>query len=205
MLVGDSIAHEARIPLAEFLSERSIGLDTVTFPGLAPCDLFEAAATTAAETQPDLAILLFTGNAISPCMREANDPTSDAYFATYRNDMTAIVDVLTGANAGNETEVWVVEPLPYAKPSTVETVARLDEIFQSIDGVAGAIPIRDLFTTANDTYSVSLPCILPDEPCPTVQVRAEDGVHLGNDGTDNQFGRNRLAFAIDRFLDRNYE
>ena len=211
LLVGDSIAHEIRTSLTGLLAQKGIALDTVTFPGLAPCDLAEPAAEAMAARPAEVVIVLFTGNAISPCMSEASDPTSAPYFEKYRADMTSMVATLSPpsgnpADPSNPTpDVWVVEPLPYAEASTNQTVAQLDQIFRSIDGIDGAIPIADLFTTSSGAFAGDLPCLLEDEPCPTVRVRSVDDVHLGDDGTTNVFGRQRLAFGLDRFIDNRYE
>lgn len=201
LLIGDSIAREVQPSLSDEMSARGIGFDAITFPGMAACDLMKALELHMATASPDVVLVLFTGNAITPCMADASDPTSDAYFETYRSDVTQMVALV----GGESVDIWLVGTLPYAQASTVVSTLRLGETLASIDGVDGTIEISDLFVDEGGDYGADLPCRLPEEPCPTVRVRASDGIHLGDDGTNNIFGRERLTSGITRFVDAIYQ
>jgi hypothetical protein len=201
LLIGDSIAREIQPLFQNEMTARNIGFNAITFPGMAACDLIEALELHMVTASPDVVIVLFTGNAITPCMANASDPTSDVYFDTYQSDVATMVGLI----GGEAVDIWLVGALPYADEPTMISTARLGETLAAVDGVDGTIEIADLFVDEQASYGTDLPCRLPAEPCPTVRVRASDGIHLGDDGTDNLFGRSRMLSGITRFMNAIYQ
>ena len=201
LLIGDSIANEATDELRRQLLDRGVGLDAITWWGIAPCDVLDVVTEHldgANSIRPDAAIILFTGNAITPCMDAASDVGSASYFETYERDMTLMIEQLHRES----TDIWIPEGLPLEDTQKDDVATELADRLSRLPGVAGTLPFVDLFTDADGAYARELPCVLRTEPCEVVPVRANDGGHLGED--ESPFGRVRMAHAIVRFLSRTY-
>ncbi len=200
LLLGDSIAQEIREPLQTMLGATAIGLESITFNGIAPCDLFvsiqDEPARSVFTSEPDVVIMLYTGNAVTPCMDGARDIEAVDYFDRYLADSRTIT-----SSFPDKTVVLSVGPLPASDERRTTSNARLATTLASDPNVDHVVDIWDWFADENGDYATELTCLVPGEPCPTVRVRAFDGGHLGDDDSDNVHGRRRLALALTLAID----
>ncbi len=195
-VIGDSLIYESQDQIGFWMSMANIDVQFVTLGGLAPCDFIEVGEQVANDFKPDVVILNFTGNSLSPCM-DAAVPMSAQYLDSYRSDAAA----LTALFADTGSRVWWTESLPHKDRFNKRVAKALDKIYASTPGIAGIIPVKEYFTTKRGRYSKRVPCRFAWERCRRgrVRVRAADGAHLG-DGPKNQAGRIRLAAIYTSFV-----
>lgn len=193
---GDSLIYESQDQIGFWMSLADIEVQFVTLGGLAPCDFIEVAERVAADFGPDVVIMNFTGNSLSPCM-DAAVPLSAQYLDSYRSDAAE----LTAIFADRGSRVWWTESLPHKTRFNRRVAKALDEIYATTPGISGMIPVEEYFTTKRGRYAKRVPCRFAWERCRRgrVRVRALDGAHLG-DGPKNQAGRIRLAAIYTSFI-----
>lgn len=195
LLIGDSIGNEIAPELERLLAARGASFNHITWWGIAPCDIVDVVdehVANGASPVADTVVLLFTGNAITPCMEGSDDLASESYFETYERDVTTLVQILEPWSP----TIWTVEALPARRSGPAQVAAELAQRLSQLDGVDGVVRFGDLFTDSLGRYAAALPCVLPSEPCDVVRIRADDGAHLGEDHAPH--GRNRMAHAIVR-------
>jgi hypothetical protein len=173
-LWGDSMAWEARDTFARTVRQQSRASVLVhTFGGTAACDWLDDMGTQAGKWRPTVAVLAFSGNTTSACMRGR-----DA-LAAYRKDVTKAVRMLTGTGA----KVLLVEAPP-RQDQTVDPagMTALDHLWHDIASDrrhTEVIPAGKVVTD-HGRFATTLPC-QHGEFCDlagNVAVRSPDGVHF---------------------------
>jgi hypothetical protein len=188
---GDSLLHESRDQLAVLVAGRA-SLETHTRPMTAPCD-WRAEAALVAATRPDIVVIEFSGNALTPCMRRPDGSalTAAARADHYRLDLTAMVDAFTAAGAS----VLLVDA-PRGRPGASRgdqfdgpepfTVPILHSIERRATRTGAPVVVvpaaRSVLTRAGD-WTATLPCRAVDRAqggCTggRATVRAPDGAHF---------------------------
>jgi hypothetical protein len=176
-LYGDSLAFEAQGHfVAALTADGRAEVLTRTFGGTAICDWLPDMRRDAAEWQPREVVVEFSGNALTPCMRDADGGalSPDAYLQKYRDDAAEVVATFAGAR------VWFAgSPISRRAAETGDfNGGRLDDLYRAQPGagfVDAGVAVLD-----GGRYTEALPC-LPDEPCGddgTNVVRAPDGAHF---------------------------
>jgi hypothetical protein len=185
VLYGDSLAVEAEPFFVDRLRANGVAeVRTRVFGGTAICDWFDAMRRDAAELQPAVVVIEFSGNALTRCMT-GDDGVSlgvdhNVLHTKYLADAQEILRIF-----GSETEVYFV-----GAPRSLTADARNDpdiNWFNSMyQAVATAAPNASYIDAgaavlSNGRWTETLPC-LPTEPCTgpdgTNVVRAPDGGHF---------------------------
>lgn len=173
-LWGDSLAWESKDAFTRAV--RADGRASVlvrTWGGTAPCDWLPDMRDQAQRWRPTTAVLVFSGNQITACMKGRDMVTA------YRQDVTKAVDLLTE----HGIDVVLVEAPPRRdQPVDSAGMTPLDRVWMDIarthDRTRVAPAGRVL--TNNGRYTTTMPCD-PDETCDPggiVTVRSPDGVHF---------------------------
>jgi hypothetical protein len=191
-LYGDSLAVEAQDFFA-FPVATSAEVRTRTFGGTAICDWFETMREDAATWQPDAVVIEFSGNALTPCMRDlaGNPLTGDDHLRKYREDTQEALRIFAGAR------VYIVGAPISRDLAAVAHARRLHDQYESLASRSDHAAFVDAGQAVLDhgRYTDILPC-LPEEPCtggaafdgtPYNVVRAPDGAHFcpGSPPADN--------------------
>lgn len=186
VLYGDSLADQAAPFFRQAIMAHGKALLRMkTGPGTAPCDWLADMSQTAKRFRPDAAVVEFSGNNLTRCMRDSagNFLTDDAVVARYRADADKATRALTHYGA---TVYWIGTP-PDRSPSISALAARIKAVYQELPSRFDHVRFVDAGQAVTDhgTYTDYLPC-LPNETCTgpvrsgvrTDQVRAPDGVHF---------------------------
>jgi hypothetical protein len=189
VLYGDSLAQEAQIPFRNALAAAGINqVVTRTFGGTAICDWLPQMRADQARLHPDAVVIEFSGNALTPCMKDsAGRPLSGAaYFDKYGDDARTVLKIF----APNSPLVYFAgSPVNRQADKTHDPDAgRLNHLYATISsGQRNAQYIAaDLAVTDHGHWTETLPC-LPEEPCTGGSdpegnrvniVRAPDGAHF---------------------------
>jgi hypothetical protein len=183
-LFGDSLAWEAQTYFSALIRASGDTPLTYTRSGTAVCDWLSTMRTVEARFHPEAVELEFSGDALTPCMR-AYEPPSSAYFEKYRADTLAAIAVFKGAGA----HIFLIGS-PINRSDT--SVQNWDQLNGQYDAIAEADPAHVTYVDAGaavegpgHTFTATLPCLL-DEPCtgpvvggvPSNVVRAPDGGHF---------------------------
>jgi hypothetical protein len=185
VLWGDSLAFEAQEPfVAELIghSDGRLQTETHTFGGTATCDWLDDMQRTARDPIA-AAVLEFSGNALTRCMRDAKGVplTGTAFLAAYRSATMRAISMLRSAGA----RVYLAGAPLWRTPSD-DDAHRLRALYQDLartmDGVeyvdAGASVL-----TAAGRWTATLPCLADEgaaQGCVDgrIIVRAPDGRHF---------------------------
>jgi hypothetical protein len=187
-LFGDSLGYQAEPYIGMFLAEA--GNDTVsnhTFGGTATCDWLAQMAT-AATQRPQVAILVFSGNAFTPCM-DGVAIRSAQYYDLYTSDTEQAIGTFAAVGA----HVFLVgTPID---SSSAPGWDRLDDIYRQL---ARANPLEVTYVDAGAAvespsggFAWQLPCMTIEPSCRpngTNIVRSPDGIHFCPDGTPAKVG-----------------
>jgi hypothetical protein len=98
VLYGDSLAWQSRDFFTAALAGAGITqVVTRTFGGTAICDWFSQMRADAASLRPDVVVVEFSGNALTPCMRalDGSPLSGAAYFGKYAADAAAVLGIFT--------------------------------------------------------------------------------------------------------------
>ncbi|WP_462188871.1 MULTISPECIES: SGNH/GDSL hydrolase family protein [unclassified Frankia] len=173
VLWGDSLAWEARETFSRLATEGGAQVLVRTFGGTAPCDWLADVDVQIRAWRPTVAVLAFSGNTISACMRGRDVATA------YPADTGAAVRLLR--EAGVQVRLVVAPPRP-DQPVRADGMTDLDRMWRAIaaahDGTE--VVFADLAVTMRGRWSDRLPC-QAGEPCRpdgTVVVRGPDHVHF---------------------------
>ena len=183
-LYGDSLAGQSARYFSRFV-KRSLGATPLisTLDGTAPCDALPGLLTAAKSRVLSVAVIDFSGNALTPCMTGAPVGTP-AYFARYHIDIW----VATMALVSSGTNV-VLAGSPETFKQAQQGGTSWEWLNQMLASVADADPAHVRFVDAgasvmsNGQFTWSLPC-LRGEPCLNQPergsnfVRAPDGAHF---------------------------
>jgi hypothetical protein len=182
-LFGDSLGYQAEPYLDTFFAETgNYTVSNNTFGGTATCDWLTKMATAAAG-HPRAAVLVFSGNAFTPCM-EGVAIRSARYYDLYTVDTEQAIGIFRAVG----THVFLVgTPID---PSSVAGWDRLDDIYRQL---AQANPFAVTYVDAGAAvelpsggFTWQLPCLSIEPSCGpngTNIVRSPDGSHFCPDGT----------------------
>ncbi|ABD10418.1 hypothetical protein ThrDRAFT_03767 [Frankia casuarinae] len=173
-LWGDSLAWEAGDAFDE--AARADGGTAVlvrTWGGTAPCDWLMDIRDQARRWRPTTAVLVFSGNQVTPCMQGRDLVTA------YREDVTKAVTMLT--NQGIEV---VLVDAPPRRDQTVDEAGMtpLDRLWRQIAAEherTRVVPAGRVLTM-DGRFTSTMPCAAGEtcEPGGVVTVRSPDGVHF---------------------------
>jgi hypothetical protein len=125
-------------------------------------------------------VVEFSGNALTPCMRDPDGHPlrGDAYFGRYRADAAEVVTIFSSIGA----RVYFAGS-PISRPAEQAgdySGGRLDAMYRAVPGSRFVDAAAAVLDPAGH-YTETLPC-LPTEPCTrpdgTNVVRAPDGAHF---------------------------
>jgi len=189
ILYGDSLAWEAEDAfVAAFAGTPGVQVLTRTWGGTAICDWFDEMEADEAAFAPGAVVLEFSGNALTPCMRDAagRSLVDDAYWDRYRTDAATAIDIF----AATDTRVFFVgAPISQHQELTGDFHGGLmNAMYADIAAQHTNAAYVDAGAAVLDHghWTQTLPC-LPSEPCTGGTdvfdrgynvVRALDGGHF---------------------------
>jgi hypothetical protein len=190
ILYGDSLAWEAEDSfVGAFAGKPGVQVLTRTYGGTAICDWFDAMRSDAATLAPGAVVLEFSGNALTPCMEDADGHglTGNAYWEHYRADAQTAISFFAPAHS----RVYLAgAPISRVQEATGDfhgglVNAMYDEL-ASLYGDVVAYVDAGASVLDHGHWTPTLPC-LPNEPCTGGTdlrgrginvVRAPDGGHF---------------------------
>jgi hypothetical protein len=187
-LFGDSLGYQAEPYIDMFLADTgTYVVSNNTFGGTATCDWLGKMAAAAAE-HPKVAVLVFSGNAFTPCM-DGVVLRSSAYYALYATDTEQAIGIFRAVGA----HVFLVGT-PIDESSTTGW-DHLDDIYQAL---AQADPLAVTYVNAgaavespSGEFTWQLPCLSMEPSCGPKGmniVRSPDGTHFCPDGSPATLG-----------------
>jgi GDSL-like lipase/acylhydrolase family protein len=186
VLFGDSLAAQATPYFRDALTGSGrVMVETNGSPGTAICDALAAMKRTVSHFRPDVAVVEFSGNTLTPCMRDrAGVPLTGAgLIDRYRRDAQSATRLLDRRGA---TIYWVGVP-PDRDPSLSAITVGINAIYRDLANRFSHVRFVDAGAALTDhgRYVDFLPCV-PNEPClggildgvRTNRVRSPDGIHF---------------------------
>jgi hypothetical protein len=183
-IYGDSLAVESKDALREAL-DGTARLDTVVQGGAALCDALPQIRQDLDRRRPKIAVLQFTGNNITECMRGPDGVPleGDQLVAKYASDAEEAVRLLRDRNV---TVNLVGSPI--AATSTIPAqigaaFASIADAWRSNGGGVGYVDAGAAVLTPDGGFTSTLPC-LPSENAERgctggrITVRSPDGLHF---------------------------
>jgi hypothetical protein len=181
VLWGDSLAWQAQGPFA-FAIGQSLGADVEahTFPGTATCDWLADMGRTVGTKRVTAAVLEFSGNALTPCMRDpAGVPLSgEPYLSKYLADTRRALAILSEAGAS----VYLAGAPIHRDQGAQSAGSELRAMYRALAAQTHTTYI-DTGASVLDhgSYTGTLPCLAiegPDQGCRggRIAVRASDGL-----------------------------
>jgi hypothetical protein len=187
VLYGDSLAVEAQeaFRLAVSGDGRAEVLVRI-FGGTAICDFFETMRADLAAVAPDVVVMEFSGNSVTPCVN--HEPISGELFdQRYAADAASVMELYQPLGI---PVYWIGTPVP-RDPTPAPTVdrARLRTMYSELpDRYPGAHYVDAAQSVLREgAYTEALPCLF-FEPCesfadpvtgePANRVRSPDGIHF---------------------------
>ena len=182
-LFGDSLGYQAEPYLDMFLAETgTYVVSNNTYGGTATCDWLGRMAAAAVD-HPEAAVLVFSGNAFTPCM-DGVALKSPEYYDLYTTDTEQAIGIFSAVGA----HVFLVgTPINQA---SVAGWSRLDDIYEQL---AQADPLAVTYVdagaaveSASGAFTWRLPCLRIEPSCGVNGanvVRSPDGIHFCPDGT----------------------
>ena len=182
-LFGDSLGYQAEPYLDMFFARtHDYTVSNYTYGGTATCDWLSRMAAAAAE-RPQAALLVFSGNAFTPCM-DGVTPRSPQYYDLYTTYTKQAIGIFSAVGA----HVFLV-----GTPVDESSVAGWDHLDDIYRQLAQANPLTVTYVdagasveTATGGFTWTLPCISIEPSCGpdgTNVVRSPDGIHFCPDGT----------------------
>ena len=187
-LFGDSLGYQAEPYLDMFFTQAgNYSVSNNTFGGTATCDWLTKMAAAAAD-HPQAAVLVFSGNAFTPCMNGVA-LRSPAYYDLYTTDTEQAIGIFSAVG----THIFLVgTPIDQ---SSLAGWDRLDDIYRQL---AQANPLAVTYVNAGaavesptGAFTWDLPCMSIEPSCGangTNVVRSPDGIHFCPDGTPSTRG-----------------
>ena len=183
VLWGDSLAWQAQDSFA-FAVGQSLGaeVEAHTFPGTATCDWLADMGRTVGARWVTAAVLEFSGNALTPCMRDAEGiPLSgEPYQSKYLADTRRALAILSKTGAS----VYVVGAPVHRDEGAQSAGSELRAMYRSLAARTHATYIEaGASVLEHGNYTDTLPCLpieAPDQGCRggRIAVRASDGLHF---------------------------
>jgi hypothetical protein len=182
VLYGDSLSMQSAQDF-QYLADTS-GASTLlrAYGGLAICDVLPQLVGDAESWQPTVAVLEFSGDDLTPCMK-GYAAGSPAYYAKYELDARAAVSALRGQGV---RVVLIGAPVD-ADARASSHAQHLNAMYASLAAHVRGVSYEDAGRSvlANGRFTWTLPC-LHSEPCAGPQgtnvVRSPDGTHFCPDG-----------------------
>ena len=182
-LYGDSLGMQAA-PFLQYLAG-AYGASTLlrAYNGWAICDDLRAMASDAVTLHPSVALIEFSGNAMTPCMSGYPMGTTP-YYDKYKADAQQAIDIF---RHNGIPVVLIGAPIS----AWANLSANLDFLNQNYESLAAANPGTSYVDAGqavldDGEFTLTLPC-LSFEPCTGPaginMVRSPDGVHFCPDGT----------------------
>jgi len=189
-LYGDSLSMQSAQDF-QFLAVES-GKTTLLggYGGIAPCDVVPRLDGDAASWHPDVAVLEFVGDDLTPCMRGYAAGTP-AYYAKYRQDITTAVHLLRSHGVA---VVLIGGPL-VKDPVDSRNVERLNAMYKAVASSTSGVRYVDAGSSvlANGQFTWTLPCLSSEAQCTgpsgTNVVRSPDGLHFCPSGATSIQGQ----------------
>lgn len=187
-LFGDSLGYQAEPYLDMFFTESgNYAVSNNTFGGTATCDWLTKMAA-AANEHPQAAVLVFSGNAFTPCMNGVA-LRSPGYYDLYTTDTEQAIAIFSAVG----THVFLVgTPIDQ---SSVAGWDRLDDIYRQL---AQANPLAVTYVDAGAAVESPSGAFTWDLPCESIEpscgangtnvVRSPDGIHFCPDGDPSTRG-----------------
>ena len=187
-LFGDSLGYQAEPYLDMIFAEtHDYTVTNYTYGGTATCDWLSRMAAAATE-RPQIAILVFSGNAFTPCM-DGVALRSPRYFDLYVRSTEQAIGIFRSVGA----HVYLVgTPIDEASQAGWD---HLDDIYRQL---AQANPLTVTYVDAGAAvetnaggFTWTLPCMSIEPSCGpsgTNVVRSPDGIHFCLDGTPTTLG-----------------
>ncbi len=183
VLFGDSLSDEADAPFVFAAALDGYVAETHVGGGTAPCDWLpdlQALVARPAAQRPTVAVIEFTGNAFTACMRpDGTAPAPADILAAYARDATTYITTLQAAGI---RPVFALAPA-VDHPSLVPQVNALwRQLAAEYPGV-GVVDAGATVEASDGSFTQTLPCA-PWEGAPQgcffdrVIVRAPDGTHF---------------------------
>ncbi|EFC80750.1 hypothetical protein [Parafrankia sp. EUN1f] len=174
VLWGDSLAWEARDSfVAAAQADGSSKTLTRTWGGTAPCDWLDDMRKQARRWDPTVAVLSFSGNTGSDCMRDRD------LLTAYRTDVTEAVEILTRRGV----EVVLTDSPPRKdQPVGADGLTELDRLWRDIASMRTDVRVAPAgeILTIKGQFMPRLACEAGEacEKDGQVPVRSPDGVHF---------------------------
>jgi hypothetical protein len=184
VLYGDSLAREAEEFFRARLAQAGVGnVQTRTFGGTAICDWFDSMRRDAVDLRPDVVVVEFSGNALTPCMMNLDGTALDhtAWHAKYVDDAREVLRIF----AATDTEVYFAGA-PRSRSAELRNdpdINWFNSMYAALSSGAPKASYLDAGASvlSNGRWTETLPC-LPAEPCTGPGglnvVRAPDGGHF---------------------------
>jgi hypothetical protein len=187
-LFGDSLGYQAEPYLDMFLAQtHDYTVSNHTYGGTATCDWLSRMAA-AADERPQAVLLVFSGNAFTPCM-DGVTLHGPKYYELYRTYTKQAIGIFSAVGV----HVFLVgTPVD---ESSMTGWDQLDDIYRQL---AQENPLTVTYVdagasveTATGGFTWALPCISIEPSCGadgTNVVRSPDGIHFCPDGTPATLG-----------------
>jgi hypothetical protein len=176
LLYGDSLATQAHYTFAFLLGLDHVTVQTRTFPGTALCDWLPEMAGTVQTFNPDVVVVEFSGNNVTPCITSRVPPGSSraVLVAAYRSDAIEAAAILSSRGA---RVVFAGAPV---------SLAHQDRDLQDMYAALAPGLRHTSFVDAGQAvapaghFTWTLPCLPHEQGCANgvVVVRAPDGAHF---------------------------
>lgn len=182
LVVGDSITQSAQEHIIAALEAEGAEVRVLAWGGTAPCDWIDPVGTEVASFDPDVVLIEFAGNDLTPCIADTPRRHPD-FVDRYTADAAALTEA---AKAGGAAVRWT--SVPYIAHDDHEAVAlQLNELYRSLSDDGVLTPLRAALTVdggfgLTDRCRAAAEC--GDAPAFTpVQIRSDDGLHLATAGS----------------------
>jgi hypothetical protein len=197
MLFGDSLAFQSQSAFIARMHRRAPGtrVDASTFPATALCDYRKAISAELLRRRPQVVVLEFSGNSVTPCMRDSSGellPIGSARWrARYLDDLRAVLTAAAGAGA---QVVWATAP-PVRTPTGPENYPRLlAGAARRLAATNPTLRVADTgmaLTSGDRSFTASLPCRADEGAfcrAGRIAARADDGLHFDCHGAPGPLG-----------------
>ncbi|MDH3706467.1 MAG: hypothetical protein OES57_10395 [Acidimicrobiia bacterium] len=182
LVVGDSITQSAQEPITAALEQHGAEVRVLAWGGTAPCDWIEAVAAEVTTFEPEVVLIEFAGNDLTPCIADTPRNHPD-FIDRYTTDAAALTEA---AGAAGATVRWT--SVPYIAHADHEAIARqLNELYRSLSDDGVLTPLRAALTV-DGGFGLADRCRAAAEcgdaaAFSAVPIRSDDGLHLADAGS----------------------
>jgi hypothetical protein len=169
VIYGDSIVHAAAPIIRQSLSRYGITLVDASVGGTAPCDALQFVGSDMARYNPELVVIAYVGNALSPCI---NGTTGEDVYIRHYLDTKRLI------NAIGDRPILLDTAPGNIGQSRYTPYYQLVEYEASRFRAQVADTSAALIDPATHEYQKTMPCRPLIKGCKRVDVRGPDGYHL---------------------------